>query len=160
MKSAYIGLGSNLGDRLVNLHVALSKMNERKIRIVRRSSVYRTPAWGDTAQPYYLNQVAQAEVRVGPLELLKELKAIEIDMGRKEHGWSQPRVIDLDIVAYGDEVIDESELKIPHPLLAQRGFVLIPLNEIAPDFVDPISRKSIKKMLGDIDANGIEIYCD
>ncbi len=160
MRYVYICLGSNQGDRLVNLNRARSKMEQKAIKILKSSSVYLTPPWGDITQDDYLNQVIEVETDFGPHELLIVLQEIEHKMGRKERGRWTSRIIDLDIIAYGNEIIEKPELKIPHPLMTERGFVLVPLCEIAPDFIHPISKKSIKEMLGEVDRNGITIYRD
>ncbi len=143
---------------MAHLKMARSKMVEHSIKTVRASPVYLTPSWGDETQPFYLNQVIEVDFDFGPTDLLNELQAVEIEMGRKRHSWSEPRIIDLDIIAFGYDVIDEPGLKIPHPLLAERGFVLVPLSKIAPDFVHPVTRKCIKEMLKEVTANGIQIY--
>ncbi len=159
MKNIYISLGSNIGDRLSNLLTAARKMGEHSIDLVRSSPVFESLPWGDRNQPRYLNQVVEIDVDFNPRELLKELQTIEMEMGRKDHGWSKPRIIDLDIISYGTVVIDEPDLKIPHPYMAERNFVLVPLSVIAPEFVHPVTKLSIQDMIQRIDCNGIKVYC-
>ncbi len=160
MKRVYVGLGSNEGDRAANLEKARSLMNGPSIRIIKASPVYETPAWGDTDQPPYLNQVVEVEVDMEPDVLLRRLQKIERAMGRRGHGWSAPRPIDLDILACGEYVLEGPDLRIPHPCLAVRGFVLVPLSRIAPDYVHPVNGKTVSEMLRGVDCDGIQVHSD
>lgn len=160
MKCVYVGLGSNEGDRMANLEKAKRLMNGRSIRIIKASPVYQTPAWGDVDQPPYLNQVVEVETDSEPKVLLEKLQQIEQAMGRKGHGWSAPRPIDLDILACGDYILDGPDLKIPHPCLVERGFVLVGLSRIAPDLVHPVNGMTVSEMLRGVDCDGIQIYSD
>ena len=144
MKITYIGLGSNLGDRKKNVRRALALI-ERDLGPVRSSALYETDPVGVTDQPKFVNAVAELETETPPRELLDRLLAIELELGRdrsSERRWG-PRVIDLDVLLYGDEVIDEPGLTVPHPRLAERRFALEPLHELAPALVLPDGRRVV-----------------
>lgn len=144
--TAYIQLGTNLGQRSENLKKAKDLIQRFIGTISSCSSIYKTAAWGKTDQPDFLNLVLVLTTKLPPFELLFELQNIEEKMDRKrvEH-WGS-RTIDLDILFYDDITIDYQQLKIPHPLIEQRRFVLEPLLEIAVDFIHPKSGKSIKEL--------------
>ena len=150
----FLALGTNLGDRCANLQAAKRELAP-EIEIVRASSIYETPPWGYTDQPDFLNQVIEVRTHLDPLALLNHLKNIEAEMGRQETFRYGPRLIDLDILFYGQRVINEAELQIPHPRLQSRAFVLVPLCEIAPDFVHPTLNESIRSLLSKVDAKGV-----
>jgi len=143
----YIGIGSNLGQREENCRKALRIMEEHGIVIKKMSSFYETEPWGVKNQPWFINMVVEAETDLKPEELLKVLKKIEREMGREETFKWGPRSIDLDILFYNSKVIDTEELKIPHPYITVRNFVLKPLAEIAPHFIHPVIGKTIKELL-------------
>ena len=132
MTTAYIGLGSNLGDRLAYLRKAVSALAARGLEVTAASSVYESDALGPP-QPVYLNAVVSVSTSEPPRELLSALKAVEHDLGRHHTERWGPREIDLDLLLYGDELIDEPGLTVPHPEMTKRSFVLLPLLEIAPD---------------------------
>ena len=133
MTLAYVGLGANLGDREGSIRHAAGLIGARRL-----STIIETPPWGITDQPDFLNAVAELESDLGPRDLLEWLLQVEGLMGRTRDGtrWG-PRKIDLDLLVYGDEVIDEDGITIPHPHLAERAFVLEPLAELAPGLVVP-----------------------
>lgn len=136
---AYVALGSNLGDRKQNMNAAIEKMKHlRGVRVTRVSSFLETEPVGGPPQGKYLNAVVEIECSLSAHELLRELQRIENELGRRRFGKSFPRTMDLDILLFGDAIIDEVELKIPHPRMHQRAFVLDPLHEIAPDAVHPL----------------------
>lgn len=158
MADAYIGFGSNLGDRFAHLGRARDALTAGGERIVTISSIYDTPPWGPVAQDNYLNQVAHVETEKPPRELLEALRSIETLLGRDRQNEIRygPRVIDLDILLYGDATIDEPGLTIPHPRILERAFVLVPLAEIAPDVA--IGGVSAADALRRIDRAGIRRY--
>lgn len=137
---ALVGLGSNLGDPVAAVRHALQALDAIPgTRLVRASRLYRTPAWGRTDQPDFINAVAMLETTLAPRELLDAMLGIELDAGRErrpEERWG-PRTLDLDLLLYGDARIDEPGLHVPHPHLHERVFALLPLADIAPDAVIP-----------------------
>jgi 2-amino-4-hydroxy-6-hydroxymethyldihydropteridine diphosphokinase len=143
--TAYLGLGSNLGDRQANLDKALELLSQR-LRLEKISSIYDSEPVGDIEQPRFLNLVCEVSTFISPQGLLALAKGIEARMGRTGPTGA-PRIIDIDILFYGDQVIETPELTIPHPRLHQRAFVLVPLVEIAPRLVHPVSGKTIKQLL-------------
>jgi 2-amino-4-hydroxy-6-hydroxymethyldihydropteridine diphosphokinase len=153
----YLALGSNLGDRLANLKQAISSLTPQ-LEVKAKSQVYETPPWGYEDQPKFLNQVIKAKTYLDPEPLLKHLKRLEVALGRKESFPNGPRLIDLDILFYDDQVLNTPALVIPHPRLQERGFVLLPLMDIDPDLVHPVSKKSVREMAAMCSADGIEKF--
>ena len=141
----YLGLGSNLGERQANLARALKLLSE-SVHIEQASSLYETEPVGHTEQPLFLNAICRVQTELGPLQLLSLIKGIEASLGRVPGFPNAPRPIDLDIILYGDLVIETPELTIPHSRFKERAFVLIPLLEIAPDLRHPVSGDRIKDM--------------
>ena len=146
---SYLGLGSNMGRREDNLKKALGFLSQR-LKVTQVSSIYETEPVGDVEQPRFLNQVCQVYTRLSPLALLSLAKGIEFKLGRTGKTGA-PRPIDIDILFYDDRVIKTAELVIPHPRLAERAFVLVPLVEIAPDLLHPISGLSVNGLLVEVD---------
>ncbi len=142
---AYLGLGSNMGERQDNLDRALDLLSQ-KLRVEKVSPVYDTEPIGNINQPRFLNMVCQVYTKFEPTGLLILAKGIEHKLGRRGAS-NAPRPIDIDILFYGDRVIETPELIIPHPKLTGRAFVLIPLADIAPDLVHPVSGKTISELL-------------
>ena len=143
-ETVYLSLGSNLGNRQENLDRALKLLSER-MRMGKVSSIYDTEAVGPISQPRFLNLACEVFTRLAPEGLLALVKGIEQKMGRYSRS-GEPRIIDIDIVLYGDKVVDTPELVIPHPKMHERSFVLVPLAEIAPDFVHPVLKKTMKEL--------------
>ena len=140
----YLSLGSNMGDRQENLDKALDFLS-RRVRMGEISSVYDTEPIGNPEQPRFLNLVCQAYTRLEPAGLLALAKGIESKLGRTGKS-NAPRPIDIDILLYDEQVIETPELTIPHPKMTERAFVLVPLAEIAPAVVHPVSGKTIKEL--------------
>jgi 2-amino-4-hydroxy-6-hydroxymethyldihydropteridine diphosphokinase len=155
----FIALGSNLGDRRMNLQEAISQLLPKVVPIA-CSPVYETEPWGYLDQPYFLNQVVEATTELSPRALLKYLKKIEVRMGRQQTINQGPRLIDLDILFYGNLIIDSPGLSIPHPRMENRAFVLVPLADLALDFSHPILGISVEEMLARIDKKGVKRYDD
>ncbi len=153
-KDIFLALGTNLGDREANLRSA-KELLAPKIVVERESAIYVTPPWGYEDQPEFLNQVIRVRTYLRPLALLKVLKRIEKGMGREETFRNGPRLIDLDILFYGQQVIQKKNLCIPHPRMHERAFVLVPLCEIAPDFVHPVLKETVQTLLSRVDTQGV-----
>ena len=153
----YLALGSNLDDRLANLKQAIASLPPQ-MTVKAKSRVYETPPWGYTDQPMFLNQVLQAKTYLDPEPLLRHIKRLEVALGRKAGFRNGPRLIDIDILFYDDLVLDTSALTLPHPHLHERGFVLLPMMDIAPDLVHPVKKKSIREMVAFCDVGGIREF--
>ena len=155
METVYIGLGSNVGDREANLREAEYWLQtDGLINYLEYSSIYETSPVGYTQQRRFLNAVVSGMCLCKPIELLDYLKDIERKMGRRTvYRWG-PRIIDCDILFFGERIINSEELIIPHPRLHERRFVLVPLNELAPDHVHPLyERETVRSMLEHIPCN-------
>jgi 2-amino-4-hydroxy-6-hydroxymethyldihydropteridine diphosphokinase len=153
----YLALGSNLGNRLVNLKQAVSALSPQ-IDVQAKSYVYETPPWGYEDQPRFLNQVIKAKTYLEPERLIKHIKRLEVMLGRTDSFQNGPRLIDIDILFYDDLILNTGSLVIPHPRLHERGFVLLPLMDIDPDLVHPVTQKSVREMVTLSDVQGIEKF--
>ena len=154
MHIIYLALGTNLGDRLVNLRAAINALPP-DINVLAESKIYETPPWGYEDQPTFLNMAVKCETDLDAASLLKRLKQIEVEVGRVESVRWGPRQIDIDILFYDDLILESESLTIPHPRLHERAFVLIPLADIAVDFVHPVLNKTIKELLLNVNQAGI-----
>ena len=149
-KTAYIGVGSNLGDKTDNCLEAVVRIDEISgCRVTAQSDFYRTQPVGVKGQDWYVNGVIVLSAEISAQDLLKGLLAIEVDMGRERKGKWDSRIIDLDILLFGEEVISEKGLQVPHPLMHSRRFVLVPMVSLAPDLVHPVLGKSMAELLVD-----------
>ena len=146
MVVAYISAGSNIGDREANLDFGARRLGERG-KIIRASSFYETEPVGYADQPWFLNQVFELETMLTPHELLAWCNEIERDRGRVRTFPNAPRALDLDILLYGERVINDPNLVIPHPRMTERRFVLEPLAEIAPELTHPVEKKTVGRLL-------------
>lgn len=155
--TVYIALGSNLGNRLSNLKNAISNFTPQ-MEVKKKSPVYETPPWGYADQLTFLNQVVMVHTYLEPEDLLDHLKRLEVVLGREPTFQNGPRLIDMDILFYDDVEIDSPPLQIPHPRLHQRGFVLVPLHDLAPELIHPALGKSVTEMLLDVDRLNIVEY--
>ena len=144
---AYLLMGGNTGDRLENLKRASNAIERQCGPILKRSSFYETAAWGMEGEPDFINQLLLVTTDLDQEKLLSTLLGIESEMGRKRHKRYASRDIDIDILYYNDIVYHSLELTIPHPRISQRKFALVPLAEIAPDLVDPVSAKDMSTLL-------------
>ncbi|BCP54094.1 2-amino-4-hydroxy-6-hydroxymethyldihydropteridine diphosphokinase [Kaistia sp. 32K] len=154
MTEAFLGLGSNLGDRAELLRDAIAALDTApSVRVTRISSLYETPPWGPVPQGPYLNACIGVETSLSPRALLELGLAIERDHGRERAVRWGPRTLDIDLLLYGDEAIDEDGLIVPHPRMAERAFVLVPLAEIAPELT--IGGKTVATLLEGLDASDI-----
>lgn len=148
MKTVYLSLGSNIGDRDTHLARALERLASEDLRVIRTSSLYETEPRDFPNQPWFLNQVVEVETSLFPKQLLERLQKIERSLGRIPSLPKGPRSIDIDILLYGNAIVSTPTLEIPHPRLADRRFVLEPLAELAPDLRHPRTRQTVREMLG------------
>lgn len=151
MVITYISTGSNIGDRYEALIKAREMLNNKAGIVTIHSSIYETEPWGFDAETHFLNQVLVIQTMLQPLRLMKVILDIEKQMGRKRnHLRYEPRIIDIDILLYGRDIIKKHNLQIPHPRMQHRKFVLVPLSEIAPDMVHPVSKLRIAELLDQV----------
>lgn len=150
----YLALGSNMGNRAANLKAAIAALPPQ-MEVKAKSRVYETLPWGYANQGKFLNQVLKVQTYLGPEQLLKHLKRLEVTLGREPTFQNGPRVIDIDILFYDDLVFESAALTIPHPHLHERGFVLMPLMELAPDLLHPVKKQTIRELITFCDVSGI-----
>ncbi|HVA95764.1 MAG TPA: 2-amino-4-hydroxy-6-hydroxymethyldihydropteridine diphosphokinase [Candidatus Dormibacteraeota bacterium] len=145
----YLSLGSNLGDRAANLERAIAALPEIGVRVLRRSSLYETEPVDFLEQPWFVNCVIEAETDIPAGELLAALQGIERRQGSKKLIARGPRIIDLDVLLYGDEIVRTTQMEIPHPRMAERRFVLVPLAELAPALRHPVLQVTMARLLAE-----------
>ena len=155
----YIALGTNLGNRLENLKIAIKTLPP-EVRVLKASPVYETPPWGYLNQADFLNQVIEAETDLSPEVLLVYLKSLEAEIGRQASFKYGPRLIDLDILFYDDLILETANLSIPHASVHERAFVLVPLADINPDLRHPKVGQTVQELLGSTDQGGIHLFQD
>jgi 2-amino-4-hydroxy-6-hydroxymethyldihydropteridine diphosphokinase len=148
MDKVFLGIGTNLGSRKVNLRKATEMIADHIGKVVNSSPVYETAPWGFEAENDFLNMVVTVETNLAPAEVLKKILQIESMLGRERNqDRYSSRIIDIDILLYDDLIINENGLKIPHPLMHERKFVLVPLCELAPEMIHPVLKKSMRVLL-------------
>ena len=147
MRTAYLLIGGNLGNRKENLSKAVSLINEQCGSLTRSSSIYETEAWGNVDQPSFLNQALEISTSLNARQLIRKILKIEKEMGRVRKEKLGPRIIDIDILLFENEIHDLRFLKIPHPEMQNRRFVLVPLAEIDPTLQHPVLKKTIAELL-------------
>jgi 2-amino-4-hydroxy-6-hydroxymethyldihydropteridine diphosphokinase len=151
LKTVYLGLGSNVGNRERNLLQALDQLQARDLRLRRASSIYETEPMGLREQPWFLNQVAEFETELHPLQLLQRIRRVEKSLGRRRVVINGPRTIDIDILLHGDTVLKTPDLEIPHPRYRERRFVLEPLAELNPALADPRTGQTVAALLNAVE---------
>jgi 2-amino-4-hydroxy-6-hydroxymethyldihydropteridine diphosphokinase len=157
MYEVYLGLGSNLGDREKSLESAVTRLGEA-VQITAVSPLYETEAWGPVDQPDFLNACASGLTTYPPRELLRFVKDLELRLGRQPAERWGPRLIDIDILLYDGLVVRAADLNVPHAGFAERATVLVPLADIAPDLVHPLSGESVSELVALLDTSGVRPY--
>jgi 2-amino-4-hydroxy-6-hydroxymethyldihydropteridine diphosphokinase len=155
--TVYLALGTNLGDRMQNLRHAIAALPS-VVHVTALSLVYETPPWGYADQPAFLNMALAGETERDPPGLIAFLKKLETDLGREKTFRNGPRLIDIDILFYDGLVFEQADLVIPHPRLHERAFVLVPLNDIAPELVHPELKRTVHDLLQDVDTKGVNFH--
>jgi len=155
-KIALLGLGTNLGDREKNLKKAIENISAFAGEVISFSQIYETEPWGFRSEDHFFNMVIQIKTNLKPVDLLKQLLKIEIQMGRARGTEKySSRIIDIDILLYENEIINKPYLKVPHPMIQERKFVLVPLCDITPAMIHPVLNKTFKVLLEECDDESI-----
>lgn len=147
MDNVFLLIGGNLGNRLNNIKIAEGLIAKKIGSIAQKSNIYQTAAWGNNKQPHFLNKIIICSTNLTPQQVLKTIFEIETLFKRERHEKWGARTMDIDIIFYNDLVINSPSLTIPHPLVQQRRFALVPLNEVAPNFIHPILKTNVANML-------------
>jgi len=145
-KNIYLGIGSNLGNRITNIEKAKSLLEEKNIKLISISKYYETPSWPNPKNPKFINIVLKIKCQIKPYELLSICKSIEVKLGRKKAAKNSPRVCDIDIIDFNGLILND-KLNLPHKMMHKRNFVLFPLFEIEKNWVHPIKKTNIKKLI-------------
>ncbi|MGT2757117.1 2-amino-4-hydroxy-6-hydroxymethyldihydropteridine diphosphokinase [Streptococcus ovuberis] len=156
MSQVFLSLGSNMGNRASYLDQAVQGLKQLPAtQLLAISPIYETNAWGKTDQADFLNLCLAIDTDLSPQDLLHHTQALELSLGRERHEHWGPRTVDIDILLYGQDVVQEENLTLPHPLMQERAFVLVPLADIAPTIQHPIFLKSIAELLEEVNAEGV-----
>jgi 2-amino-4-hydroxy-6-hydroxymethyldihydropteridine diphosphokinase len=147
MNNIYLLLGSNIGNSKASLAKAITQIEKNIGNVIRQSGLYNTAAWGNNKQPDFLNQVVVVKTKLTALQTIQTILAIEKKMGRIRTIKNAPRIIDIDILFFNKEIIDQPELTVPHPQIQNRRFVLVPLNQLSPTLKHPLLKKTIHHLL-------------
>ena len=147
MNKAYLLLGGNIGERLANLEKAQQLLEKQVGHIIKVSGIYETASWGKTDQPDFLNQVLLIESGLTAEQMMEQIFDVENKMGRVRTEKNASRIIDIDILFFNEEIIEASNITIPHPQIQNRKFVLYPLNELSPNFIHPVLKKTVQELL-------------
>ena len=158
MKKVYLSLGSNMGDREAMLQTAVRALESPRLHILRMSPIYETEPMDVPGQHWFLNRVAEAETDLFPLQLLHRTSKIEAQLGRRRLAPKGPRTIDIDILLFGNSIVTTPVLEIPHPRFRGRRFVLAPLADLAPNLRDPVTRKTVRELLGELRGQAVRKY--
>jgi len=158
LKRIYLSLGSNIGDREANLRKAVELLEALDVHVLRASRIYETEPVDYVDQAWFLNQVVEAETALFPMQLLTRIARIERELGRTRTVPKGPRTLDIDILFYAEAVVRTARLEIPHPRMAERRFVLLPLAELAPDLRHPVTRLSVRRMLQNAPAAVVRVH--
>lgn len=156
---AVLGLGTNIGSKNQNIKTAIRFLEIANIKIVKQAKLYQTPPWGFNAKEDFFNTVVCVETELNPIQLLIEIKAIELKMGRpsKVSAMYESRIIDIDIIDFENKVYQYHDLIIPHPYMHKRNFVLLPLRDVKPNYRHPILNKNIEQLIGELDDETIAV---
>ena len=155
MKKVYLGLGSNLGNREAMLQAALHALESPRLHVLRISPVYETEPMDVPGQQWFLNVVAEAQTDLFPLQLLHRTSKVEAQLGRRRLSPKGPRNIDIDILLFGNAIVTTPALEIPHPRFRGRRFVLAPLADLAPELRDPVTKKTVRELLGEVQGQAV-----
>lgn len=155
MKIVYLGLGSNVGDSETLMRTALDTLNGPDLKLLRTSGIYETEPIGFREQPWFLNMAAEFETGLFPKQLLHRIRRVEKELGRVRTIRNGPRTIDIDILLYGNAIVQTAELEIPHPRYRERRFTLAPLVELNPSLRDPVTHRTVSEMLADLKGQAI-----